>query len=218
MAVPLFSQWRFQLAGLQIGRKVVGAGATADRSVNQAVRPGCLGLHSRRRDALTAAPQQDTAPLPNTIGEHLFANISAGCRADATHSRVPIPSRPWPRPQVMMSPSRVDVFSPSHYISQAPKCCAYRLRQHRQMWKWWWVQSANQGTSRGSVAEHRWGTSWVDLLLVVLGEAPVPYFTLRLQVLPARPLFLTFILNTLGETVDGAGIASASGAASNQNT
>ena len=42
---------------------------------------------------------------------------------------------------------------------------------------------------------------WVALLLVVLGEAPVPYFTLRLQVLPARPLFLTFILNTLGETV-----------------
>ena len=64
---PFFSQWRFQLAGLQIGREVVGAGATctADRSANQVVRPGCLGLHSRRRDALTAAPQQDTAPLPN---------------------------------------------------------------------------------------------------------------------------------------------------------
>ena len=58
-------EWRFQLAGLQIGREVVGAGATADRSANQVVRPGCLGLHSRRRDALTAAPQQDTAPLPN---------------------------------------------------------------------------------------------------------------------------------------------------------
>ena len=51
---------------------MVGAGATADRSANQVVRPGCLGLHSRRRDALTAAPQQDTAPLPNIKGEHLF--------------------------------------------------------------------------------------------------------------------------------------------------
>ena len=62
---PFFSQWRFQLAGLQIGREVVGAGATADRPVNQVTRPGCLGLHNRRRDALTAAPQQDTAPHPS---------------------------------------------------------------------------------------------------------------------------------------------------------
>ena len=43
-----------------------GAGATVDRSTDQVVRPGCLGLNSRRKDALTAAPKQDTAPLPNT--------------------------------------------------------------------------------------------------------------------------------------------------------
>ena len=62
---PFFPKWRFQLAGLQIGREVVGAGATADRPADQVVRPGCLGLNSRRRDALTTAPQQETAPHPS---------------------------------------------------------------------------------------------------------------------------------------------------------
>jgi hypothetical protein len=95
---------------------VVGAGATADRSANQVVRPGCLGLYSRRRDVLTAAPQQDAAPLPIAVRRApIRRNLSmTPRRCDALPSTDPVESMTEAAGYDLAR--RVDGLLPPHYI------------------------------------------------------------------------------------------------------
>jgi hypothetical protein len=146
-------------------RRVVGAGATADRSADQVARPGCLGLNSRRRDALTTAPQQETAPHPSIerrapIRRHL-SMMPRNCDALPSTDPDEISTQASGRDLAQSSG-----WIPLHHIFRrttgSEVLCWIRegvspsAVQRRQMWRMV-GPSADQGTSRSNAV-----VCWVD--------------------------------------------------------